>query len=80
MDCGVSDLEKVLFLWQQQIEERGGVTSGELLRQKTITNLAPITSIYNTPLPRIEHRLASKLQETTSYPRISSARGFSVCS
>ena len=28
------DLEKALFLWQQQIEQRGGITSGELLRQK----------------------------------------------
>jgi hypothetical protein len=28
------DLEKVLFTWQVRIEERGGVTSGELLRAK----------------------------------------------
>ena len=28
------DLEKLLFLWQQRVEERGGMTSGDLLRQK----------------------------------------------
>jgi DDE superfamily endonuclease/Fission yeast centromere protein N-terminal domain/Tc5 transposase DNA-binding domain len=28
------DLENLLFLWQQQVEEQGGLTSGELLRQK----------------------------------------------
>jgi hypothetical protein len=28
------DLENLLFLWQQEIEEKGGTTSGELLRIK----------------------------------------------
>ena len=45
------DLEKVLYLWQQQIEERGGITSGELLRQKALQIWQQLPQYSDRPPP-----------------------------
>jgi hypothetical protein len=45
------DLEQVLFTWQQRIEARGGLTSGELLRAKAQEIWKQLPQYSNKPAP-----------------------------
>jgi Fission yeast centromere protein N-terminal domain/Tc5 transposase DNA-binding domain len=45
------DLERILVTWQIRIEERGGTTSGELLRQKAQEIWYQLPQYLNKPAP-----------------------------
>ena len=45
------DLENLLFLWQQRIEERGGITTGELLRKKAQQIWHQLPQYSTSPCP-----------------------------
>lgn len=57
------ELENLLFLWQQRIEERGGVTSGELLREKAQQLWSQLPQFSSLPCPEFSNGWLQKFKK-----------------
>ena len=57
------DLENLLFLWQQEIEEKGGTTSGELLRIKAQQLWQQIPQYSLLPCPEFSNGWLQKFKK-----------------
>jgi hypothetical protein len=57
------DLENLLYLWQQRIEERGGVASGELLREKAQRIWQELPQYSALPCPEFSNGWLQKFKK-----------------
>jgi hypothetical protein len=57
------DLENLLFLWQQEIEENGGTTSGELLRIKAQQLWQQLPQYSRLPCPEFSNGWLQKFKK-----------------
>ncbi len=57
------ELEKVLFDWQLRVEEKGGITSGELLREKARRIWHELPNYSNKPCPEFSVGWLQKFQK-----------------